>query len=84
MVPDPAHTDALAAFIARKAEVDELLARLAALSDEHFGFTPDEVNWRHAVALTAVADSLKQVLSAAQAVGARFPTEPATPSETCS
>ena len=34
---------ALAAFIARKAEIDIILARLTALSSEHFDTAPDEV-----------------------------------------
>jgi hypothetical protein len=33
--------DALAAFISRKEEIDQMLARLQALSDDHFGWTPD-------------------------------------------
>ena len=32
--------DALAAFVQRKAEIDAMLTRLQALSDEHFGFAP--------------------------------------------
>src|SRR5690348_5474647 len=39
------NTDTLAAFIARKAEIDTILARLAALSAEHFSCTPDEITW---------------------------------------
>ena len=39
---------ALAAFIARKTEIDTILARLTALSAEHFNTTPDEVTWAHA------------------------------------
>ena len=35
----------LAAFIGRKAEIDEMLARLQALSDDHFNCHPDEVGW---------------------------------------
>lgn len=38
---------ALDAFIAVKAEFDALLARLVAHSAEHFGYSPDEVNWGH-------------------------------------
>jgi hypothetical protein len=37
--------DALAAFVQRKAEIDAMLSRLRALSDEHFGVAPDEVTW---------------------------------------
>lgn len=36
---------ALAAFIGKKAEIDEMLARLQALSDDHFNCHPDEVGW---------------------------------------
>ena len=35
---------ALSAFIGKKAEIDERLARLQALSDDHFDCHPDEVN----------------------------------------
>jgi hypothetical protein len=33
--------DALAAFVSRKAEIDAMLTRLQALSDDHFGYAPD-------------------------------------------
>lgn len=36
---------ALAAFIGKKAEIDEMLARLQALSDDHFNCAPDEAGW---------------------------------------
>jgi N6-L-threonylcarbamoyladenine synthase len=35
----------LGAYTAKKAEIDEMLARLQALSDDHFNCHPDEVNW---------------------------------------
>ena len=38
---------ALNAFIGKKAEIDEMLARLQALSDDHFNAHPDEINWGH-------------------------------------
>jgi hypothetical protein len=34
---------ALAAFAQRKAEIDAMLARLQALSADHFGYSPDEI-----------------------------------------
>jgi hypothetical protein len=37
--------DALAGFVARKAEIDAMLTRLQALSDDHFGVAPDAVTW---------------------------------------
>jgi len=36
---------ALDAFIAAKTEIDAMLARLAAHSADHFGYSPEEVNW---------------------------------------
>ena len=38
---------ALAAFVSKKAEIDAMLTRLHALSDDHFGYAPDEVTWDH-------------------------------------
>ena len=38
---------ALAAFIGKKAEIDDMLARLQRLSDEHFNAHPDEITWGH-------------------------------------
>lgn len=56
---------ALSAFIARKAEIDAMLARLAALSDDHFHCTPDEVNWGHVGSLAHYASLLKQITDSA-------------------
>ena len=39
------NTKALDAFIGKKAEIDAMLARLQALSDDHFNFDPEAVNW---------------------------------------
>ena len=33
--------DALAVFVSKKAEIDTMLTRLRALSDDHFGYSPD-------------------------------------------
>ncbi len=52
---------ALAAFIGNKAEIDELLARLQALSDEHFNVSPEEVNWSHVGSLTHIAERLREL-----------------------
>ena len=52
---------ALNAFLARKAEVDERLARLQALSDDHFEVHPDEVNWSHVDHVAHYANLLKQI-----------------------
>ena len=61
----PDNRAALDAFIARKAEIDTMLARLQALSDEHFGYAPDGINWGHAGTLAHYAELLKHITDAA-------------------
>lgn len=56
---------ALDAFLARKAEIDDMLARLANLSDEHFNLHPDEVHWGHVGDLESYASLLRRVSDAA-------------------
>lgn len=56
---------ALEAFIARKLEIDEMLARLQALSDEHFNAQPDEINWGHVGTLEHYASQLKELTNSA-------------------
>ena len=53
--------DALAEFVSRKAEIDAMLARLRVLSDDHFGYAPDEVTWAHVGTLEHYADLLKRI-----------------------
>jgi hypothetical protein len=57
--------DALAAFISRKAEIDTMLARLQALSDDHFNYSPDEITWNHVGTLGYYAELLKRVTDSA-------------------
>lgn len=52
---------ALAGFMARKLEIDSMLQRLTALSADHFGVEPDEVDWGHVGTLGHYADLLRQV-----------------------
>ena len=52
---------ALNAFIGKKAEIDEMLARLQALSDDHFGFDPEAVNWGSVGSLDHVASDLREI-----------------------
>ncbi len=52
---------ALDAYIARKTEIDTMLARLTALSEDHFDVVPDEVNWGHVGTLTYYAGLLKRI-----------------------
>jgi hypothetical protein len=53
--------DELAAFVSRKREIDIMLARLQALSDDHFGYSPDEITWSHAEGLAHYAELLKRI-----------------------
>ena len=52
---------ALDAFIAAKAEIDVMLARLQALSDDHFNFDPDAVNWGSVGSISSVASDLQKI-----------------------
>jgi chaperonin cofactor prefoldin len=56
---------ALAAFVSRKAEIDTMLTRVQALSDEHFNYSPDEITWDHVGTLGYYADLLKRVTDSA-------------------
>ena len=59
------NSDALAAFASRKTEIDTMLARLQALSDDHFGYSPDEITWSHAEGLAHYAELLKRITNQA-------------------
>ena len=52
---------ALAAFVAKKAEIDRMLARLQSLSDDHFDVGPDEVTWSHVDHVAHYANLLQQI-----------------------
>ena len=52
---------ALAAFIGKKAEIDAMLARLQALSDDHFNFDPEAVNWGSVGSISSVASDLRKI-----------------------
>ena len=60
---------ALDAFIAAKAEIDRLLADLAALSADHFHASPDEINWGHVGSATHIRDRLQEIASFATGNG---------------
>jgi hypothetical protein len=55
-----ANDEALAAFITRKAEIDAMLERLAAFSDDHFGIAPEDVSWGDVANLGHVIERLRQ------------------------
>ena len=56
---------ALDAYIAKKIEIDTMLARLKTLSDEHFNVAPDEINWSHVGTLAHYAELLKRITDSA-------------------
>jgi hypothetical protein len=56
---------ALAVFVQKKAEIDAMLTRLQALSDEHFGYAPDDVTWSHVGSLEHYAELLKRITDSA-------------------
>ena len=55
------NTKALDAFLAAKFEIDAMLARLQALSDDHFNFDPDAVNWGSVGSISSVASDLRKI-----------------------
>jgi hypothetical protein len=57
--------NALDAYMARKAEIDTMLARLTALSDDHFCIVPDEVTWGDVGTLAHYAELLKRIIDSA-------------------
>lgn len=59
------HEAALAAFIAKKAEIDAMLARLQDLSGDHFNTHPDEVTWSDVGSLEHYASLLKRITDSA-------------------
>ena len=56
------NSKALDAFIAAKAEIDTMLERLKALSEDHFETHPDEINWGHVGTLKHYAGMLRQMI----------------------
>jgi hypothetical protein len=64
---------ALEAFIARKAEIDTMLARLAELSAEHFQVAPEEVHWGHVGTLAGYSELLRRITDAAFNEGEHAP-----------
>lgn len=59
------NTAALDAFLAKKAEIDTMLARLQALSADHFETSPDEVHWGHVGTLGHYVELLQRITDAA-------------------
>lgn len=60
-MPRRANDAALAEFMARKAEIDAMLDRLRALSDDHFGVHSDDLAWADVGSLGHVRERLREI-----------------------
>ena len=60
---------ALDAFFAAKTEIDAMLARLAALSADHFETSPDEIHWGHVGTLNLYRAKLREITDMAFSEG---------------
>ncbi len=56
---------ALDAFMTTKFQIDTMLERLKALSDDHFETHPDEIHWGHVGTLKHYAGLLRQITDSA-------------------
>jgi hypothetical protein len=52
-------------FLAKKAEIDTMLTRIQALSEDHFGISPEELHWGHVGTLSDYAGLLKRITDVA-------------------
>jgi hypothetical protein len=59
------NTKALDAFMTTKVQIDAMLERLKALSDDHFETSPDEINWGHVGTMNHYASLLRQISDSA-------------------
>ena len=61
--------DATAAFMIKKAEIDDMLKRLQGLSDDHFNANPDALNWGDVGSLGYYSDLLRRITDSAFSEG---------------
>ena len=59
------NSEAVDAFLAKKAEIDTMLARLANLSADHFNAEPETLHWGHVGNLEFYVSLLKRVTDSA-------------------
>ena len=59
------NSEAIEAFLGKKAEIDIMLARLTAFSAEHFNTDPETLHWGHVGNLEFYAGLLKRVTDSA-------------------
>lgn len=58
-------SNALDAFMTAKFQIDAMLERLKAVSDDHLETHPDEINWGHVGTLNHYASLLRQITDSA-------------------
>ena len=56
---------ALNAFLSAKIEIDTMLERMKALSDDHFETSPDEILWGHVGTLNHYRTKLREITDSA-------------------
>ncbi|WP_426034891.1 hypothetical protein [Cypionkella sp. TWP1-2-1b2] len=56
---------ALDAFMITKLQIDAMLERLKALSDDHFETSPDEIHWGHVGTLNHYRAKLREIADSA-------------------
>ena len=56
---------ALDAFLSAKIEIDTMLERMKALSDDHFETSPDEIHWGHVGTLNHYRAKLREIADSA-------------------
>jgi len=61
---------ALDAFMTAKFQIDAMLERMKALSDDHFAAHPDEINWGDVCTLNYYASLLRRITNSAFKEGA--------------
>jgi hypothetical protein len=59
------NSQALAAFVAHKSEIDTILTRVAALSAEHFDRAPDDITWADVGTLGSYLEGPRRVADSA-------------------
>jgi hypothetical protein len=63
--PAKDNSEAPAAFMVRKVEIDTMLERLQGLSDDHFNASPDDINWGDVGTLAHYATKLREITDSA-------------------
>ena len=63
------NSKALDAFMTTKFQIDAMLVRLTALSDDHFEAHPDAINWNDVGTLNHYASLLRQITDSAFSEG---------------